>query len=110
MWATLNAWIDSYSLPQHRDDDGIAWLRVVPLAALHIGALVGFAIFDLTWVDALVAAALYVLRMFAITAFYHRYFAHKAFKTSRWNQFFWAAIIRFLNEAPSDRICSQIKP
>jgi stearoyl-CoA desaturase (delta-9 desaturase) len=33
---------------------------------------------------------LYLLRMFAITGFYHRYFAHKAFKTSRAIQFFFA--------------------
>jgi stearoyl-CoA desaturase (delta-9 desaturase) len=37
-----------------------------------------------------VAALLYLLRMFAITGFYHRYFAHKAFKTSRAVQFIFA--------------------
>jgi len=30
---------------------------------------------------------LYVVRMFGITAGYHRYFAHRSFKTSRWFQF-----------------------
>jgi stearoyl-CoA desaturase (delta-9 desaturase) len=30
---------------------------------------------------------LYVVRMFGITAGYHRYFAHRAYKTSRWFQF-----------------------
>jgi stearoyl-CoA desaturase (delta-9 desaturase) len=39
-----------------------------------------------------VAAALYVLRMFAITAFYHRYFSHRAFKTSRPMQFLFALL------------------
>ena len=34
-----------------------------------------------------VAAALYLVRMFAITGFYHRYFSHKTFKTSRFWQF-----------------------
>ena len=29
------------------------------------------------------ASALYFMRMFAITGFYHRYFSHKSFKTSR---------------------------
>jgi stearoyl-CoA desaturase (delta-9 desaturase) len=29
------------------------------------------------------AAALYFLRMFAITGFYHRYFSHRSFRTSR---------------------------
>ena len=32
-------------------------------------------------------AALYVVRMFAITGFYHRYFSHRTFKTSRVGQF-----------------------
>jgi stearoyl-CoA desaturase (delta-9 desaturase) len=31
--------------------------------------------------------ALYVLRIFAIGAGYHRYFAHRSFRTSRWFQF-----------------------
>ena len=34
-----------------------------------------------------VAAALYLLRMFAVTGFYHRYFSHRSFKTSRVMQF-----------------------
>jgi stearoyl-CoA desaturase (delta-9 desaturase) len=39
-----------------------------------------------------VALASYLLRMFAITAFYHRYFSHKAFKTSRIAQFFFGVL------------------
>jgi stearoyl-CoA desaturase (delta-9 desaturase) len=38
----------------------------------------------------LVAAGLYILRMVAITGFYHRYFSHRTFKTSRWAQFLFA--------------------
>jgi stearoyl-CoA desaturase (delta-9 desaturase) len=39
-----------------------------------------------------VAAALYVVRMFALTGFYHRYFSHRTFQTSRPVQFVFAAI------------------
>ena len=39
-----------------------------------------------------VAVALYALRMFAITAFYHRYFSHHAFRTSRAAQFVFALL------------------
>ncbi|MEO7744102.1 MAG: acyl-CoA desaturase, partial [Usitatibacter sp.] len=39
-----------------------------------------------------VAVALFVLRMFAITAFYHRYFSHRAFRTSRVAQFAFAIL------------------
>jgi stearoyl-CoA desaturase (delta-9 desaturase) len=35
---------------------------------------------------------LYAVRMFAITAFYHRYFSHRAFKTSRAAQFLFALL------------------
>jgi len=42
---------------------------------------------------ALIAAGvLYAVRMFAVTAFYHRYFAHRAFRTSRVLQFVFAVI------------------
>ncbi len=36
--------------------------------------------------------ALYALRMFAVTAFYHRYFSHRSFKTSRAVQFLFALL------------------
>ncbi|MGD0502743.1 MAG: acyl-CoA desaturase [Steroidobacteraceae bacterium] len=40
-----------------------------------------------SWIALVVAVALYVLRMFAITGFYHRYFSHRTFKTTRFGQF-----------------------
>jgi stearoyl-CoA desaturase (delta-9 desaturase) len=39
-----------------------------------------------------VAVLLYAVRMFAITAFYHRYFAHRTFRTSRPLQFVFACV------------------
>ena len=39
-----------------------------------------------------VAIALFALRMFAITAFYHRYFSHRAFRTTRGWQFVFAVL------------------
>jgi stearoyl-CoA desaturase (delta-9 desaturase) len=39
-----------------------------------------------------IAAALYVVRMFAITGIYHRYFSHRTFKTSRTGQFVFALL------------------
>ncbi len=64
----------------------IDWARVMPFLAMHAACLAVF------WVGFSVAAisaalALYLLRMFAITAFYHRYFSHRTFKTSRSGQF-----------------------
>ena len=45
-----------------------------------------------SWTAVGVAAGLYVLRMFAITGFYHRYFSHRTFTTSRSWQFCFAVL------------------
>ena len=69
----------------------IDWLRVVPFIGLHLACLgviwVGISPFAVG-----VALALYALRMFAITGFYHRYFSHKAFRTSRPVQFLFGVV------------------
>ena len=36
--------------------------------------------------------AAYIVRMFAITGFYHRYFSHRTFSTSRAAQFLFALV------------------
>jgi stearoyl-CoA desaturase (delta-9 desaturase) len=53
-------------------------VHLIPLAAIWTGA---------TWFDWSVCVFLYVTRMFWVTGGYHRYFAHKSYKTSRWFQF-----------------------
>ena len=45
----------------------------------------------MSWRDGALCVALYVIRMFFITAGYHRYFAHRAYKLSRPMQFLMAA-------------------
>ena len=92
MWLNILAWVDSYQNCEVPSSDSVAWVRVLPILALHIIAVMGVFIFDLALVDVVACAALYFVRMFAITGFYHRYFSHKAFKTSRWHQFLWGAI------------------
>ena len=87
---SLARWLDS-SLAEEAADASIDWLRVVPFVALHLACLGVF------WVGASVeavalAAALFALRMFAITGFYHRYFSHRAFRTSRTVQFAFALL------------------
>jgi stearoyl-CoA desaturase (delta-9 desaturase) len=55
---------------------------MVPFLTVHAVCLTAFWTgFDRTAV--LLGAGLYLLRMFAITAGYHRYFAHRSYKTSR---------------------------
>jgi stearoyl-CoA desaturase (delta-9 desaturase) len=58
---------------------GVFWS--VHLACLAV-IWVGFS-----WVAFAVCMALYVIRMFAITGVYHRYFSHRSYETSRWFQF-----------------------
>jgi stearoyl-CoA desaturase (delta-9 desaturase) len=65
--------------------------RLIPFIILHLGCL-GVIWTGWSWTAVIVAAALYVVRMFAITGFYHRYFCHRAYKTSRAAQFLFALI------------------
>jgi stearoyl-CoA desaturase (delta-9 desaturase) len=90
----LRRWVDSGAVPDAAADApprGVDWPRVVPFVAVHLGCLGAFWTgFSATAIA--VAAALYVLRMFAITAFYHRYFSHRTFRTSRAAQFAFALL------------------
>ena len=87
-WFDAHAELDSLGASSEKKID---WLRAVPFIALHISVLFVFLV---GWspVAVIVAVAMYALRMFAITAFYHRYFSHKAFRTSRVVQFIFAAL------------------
>jgi stearoyl-CoA desaturase (Delta-9 desaturase) len=64
---------------------------MVPYLFLHAGCLLLFWV-GWSWFAVGVAALLYVIRMFAVTAFYHRYFSHRAFRTSRFLQFCFAIL------------------
>lgn len=64
------------------------WVKNVPFLLMHLACFLVF----LPQVHATPTAialciGLYVLRMFGITAGYHRYFSHRAYKTSRVFQF-----------------------
>lgn len=90
---TLRRWFDTSAGAPVDDDrvDRIDWLRAAPFVAMHL------ACFCAIWTGASlvavgVAVALYAIRMFALTGFYHRYFSHRTFRTSRTVQFVFAAI------------------
>ena len=72
-------------------DEKINWLSSVPYFGVHLMCLfvlmVGF-----NTVDVLVCLGLYVVRMWGITAGYHRYFSHRAYKTNRVFQFILAFV------------------
>lgn len=75
-----------------RDPDRIAWLASGPFIAIHLGALATPWLAPPTASLVGLALASYVLRMFAITAGYHRYFAHRAYRTGRTFQFLLALL------------------
>jgi stearoyl-CoA desaturase (delta-9 desaturase) len=65
------------------DSNRIAWGRSVPFLLVHLGAVAAPFLAPPTWGLVGLAAALYAARMFGITAGYHRYFAHRSFRTGR---------------------------
>jgi len=67
------------------------WVRIFPFIMLHIACL-GVFFVDFSWSAVYLCIGMYFLRMFGITAGYHRYFSHRAYKTSRWFQFVMAWI------------------
>lgn len=68
----------------------IDWFRSIPFFAMHAMCL-GVFFVGWSWIAVGTAFALYWIRMFAITGFYHRYFSHRTFKTNRFWQFVFGA-------------------
>jgi len=73
-------------------------VSLVPFGLIHLAAL-GIFFFPFKWSYLVTAFALYEVRMFFVTAGYHRYFSHRSFKTSRWFQF----VIAFLAMSSSQK-------
>lgn len=93
-WISVARWVDGSAAEQDlRPEERykIDWVRAIPFFTLHLACL---AVIWVGWspVAVAVAATLYFLRIFAITAFYHRYFSHRTFKTSRPVQFIFALL------------------
>lgn len=63
-----------------------------PYVAFHLAAVIGVFLVPFAWKWVLLALAYYYLRMFGITAGYHRYFAHRGYKTGRVFQFLLALL------------------
>ncbi len=82
----------------HGHHDDIVYPAAVPFALVHLAALgaffTGFPAYAV-WM----AVILYVVRMFAVTGAYHRYFSHRSYKTSRAMQF----VLAFLAQTSAQR-------
>jgi stearoyl-CoA desaturase (Delta-9 desaturase) len=82
-------WFDNSQLdkrPVGTPASGIDWARIIPFLIMHGVCLAAFWV-GYSWTALVTAMILYIVRMFAITGFYHRYFSHRTFKTSRAGQF-----------------------
>jgi len=85
MLRAVARWLDSEagSTPTEQAlEKEVDWLRILPFVILHVACL-GIIWVGWSWAALAVAAGLYLVRMFAITAFYHRYFSHRAYKAGR---------------------------
>ncbi len=84
--------------PSGEPHDDIIYPSTLPFVLVHL------AVFGAIWTGVSatavwVAVALYLVRMWAITAGYHRYFSHRSYKTSRAFQFF----VAFLAQTSAQR-------
>jgi stearoyl-CoA desaturase (delta-9 desaturase) len=94
VWQAVVRWFDTgphdeaaaAALRDPAVPDRIEWTRILPFIGMH---LVCLTVIWVGWspIAVLVAVLGYLVRMFAITGFYHRYFSHRSFKTSRAGQF-----------------------
>jgi stearoyl-CoA desaturase (delta-9 desaturase) len=73
------------------DDERIRFIDSLPFWGVHAACLLAFWA-GVSWVALLTCVLAYYIRMFAVTAVYHRYFSHRTYKTSRPVQFVLALI------------------
>ncbi|NKB57401.1 MAG: acyl-CoA desaturase [Alphaproteobacteria bacterium] len=85
-------------VPRKAPGDRYCLVEAIPFALAHLACMaVVFTGVDLTAL--LIAVAFYAVRMFGITAGYHRYFSHRTFKTSR----VFAFVLGFIAQSSAQR-------
>lgn len=92
---TLMGWADSWhgadTWQAREEEEKVLWLRAAPFIGLHL-VLPAVVWIGWSWFAVGVATGLYLIRMLAITGFYHRYFSHRSFRTGRICQFLFAVL------------------
>ncbi|MCM3875028.1 MAG: fatty acid desaturase [Thermoanaerobaculia bacterium] len=66
---------------------------------VHVAAVLGLLLVGFSWTGVALCVASYYLRMFAITAGFHRYFSHRAYRLSRVPQF----LLAFLGQTSAQK-------
>jgi stearoyl-CoA desaturase (delta-9 desaturase) len=82
----------------HDHHDDIVYPAAIPFVLLHFAAFAAIWT-GVTWEAVAICISLYVIRIFAIGAGYHRYFSHRSYKTGRVFQF----ILAFLAQATAQK-------
>ncbi|MEM7026949.1 MAG: acyl-CoA desaturase [Pseudomonadota bacterium] len=82
-------WVFNIQREEVHGDMRLDKFRFVVFIAMHIACLAVFFV-GFSYTALILAIALYLSRMFFITAFYHRYFSHRAYRVSRPMQFLMA--------------------
>jgi stearoyl-CoA desaturase (delta-9 desaturase) len=78
--------------------DDIIYPASIPFVLVHVACFAAFWS-GVTTTALIICIGLYVIRMFGVTAGYHRYFSHRSFKTSRAFQF----VLAFLAQSSAQR-------
>jgi stearoyl-CoA desaturase (Delta-9 desaturase) len=76
----------------------IGLISCLPFVLFHLAAL-SVLFVQFKWSCLIACVLCYEIRMFFVTAGYHRYFSHRSFKTGRWFQF----VIAFLAMSSSQK-------
>jgi stearoyl-CoA desaturase (delta-9 desaturase) len=93
------ATIEAESHEQHEEfHDDIIHPSPIPFVLAHLACL-GAIWSGVTTEAVVLGISLYWIRMFSITAGFHRYFSHRSFKTSRAGQF----VLAFLSQTSAQR-------
>ncbi len=89
---------ETHSHDHHEPHNDVIYPAAIPFVIVH---LVCFAAIwtGVTRGALVIAAVLYIVRMWAITAGFHRYFSHRSYKTSRAFQF----VLAFLGQTSAQR-------
>lgn len=80
------------------DGGDILYPSAIPFLLVHLGCLAAIWT-GITWQAIALCVGLYWLRMFAVTAGYHRYFSHRSYATGRLFQF----ILAFLAQSTAQK-------
>jgi stearoyl-CoA desaturase (delta-9 desaturase) len=78
--------------------DKFDFARSIPFILVHLACLAALWV-GVSWIAVAVCVFLYIVRMFAITGGYHRYFSHRTYDTSRVFQF----LLAFLGTASAQK-------